>query len=201
MKNTPRLYQSGGRELRSVRFPRGVVEQSPNHQVLGDPKEIWIISHNLDLVHLVQPAGNNRGGNAIGCKESARWLFEDRSAPPFPIRTTSRSARSASFGLRSQRRRTRGTSQGDIVNTSRDSYYNARGRNGFQNVPRSIYDFDGGNVFTKSYSPYTGARISGILPRPYGNRDNASLKGYSNGRRLRTPRLANSSFGRYGTFC
>ncbi len=133
-------------------------------------------------------AGNNRGGNAIGCKESARWLFEDRSAPPFPIRTPPlRGARSASFG------------RGDIVDTSRDSYYNTRGRNGFQNVPRSIYDFDGGNVFTKSYSPYTGARISGILPRPYGNRDNASLKGYSNGRRMKTPRLS-SSFGRYGPF-
>jgi len=161
-------------------------------------------------------AGNNRGGNAIGCKESARWLFEDRSAPPFPIRTPPLRGytpprrggghrKSADpFGgtpLRGYTAfgRRRRPSQGDLVKTSRDSYYNARGRNGFQNVPRSIYDFDGGNVFTKSYSPYTGARISGILPRPYGNRDNASLKGYSNGRRMKTPRLS-SSFGRYGPF-
>jgi len=120
-------------------------------------------------------AGNNRGGNAIPCTESSKWLFEDHSAPPFPIKN--------SFGQR----------EGPIVYTSRDKYYNARGRNGFQNVARSIYDVDGGNVFTKSYSPYTGAPIGGILPRPYGNRDNASLKGYSNGSRMKTPRLSTRS--------
>ena len=181
MKN---IRRSPPRQKEKVPFGRGInTKPSGTRRPKGD------------MDYIPQPgtwgafsstAGNNRGGNAIGCKESARWLFEDRSAPPFPIRA-------AAFGRR------RRPSQGDVVNTSRGSYYNARGRNGFQNVPRSIYDFDGGNVFTKSYSPYTGARISGILPRPYGNRDNASLKGYSNGRRMKTPRLS-SSFGRYGPF-
>jgi hypothetical protein len=56
-------------------------------------------------------------------------------------------------------------------------YLTSRGNDGFDKVPNSIYSNDGTQVFTKNFSPYAGAPTSGILPRPYGPRDMAVLKG------------------------
>ena len=121
-------------------------------------------------------AGANRAGNAIPCQSSSNWLYKDRSSPNFPIqRITPKDRRllmasSMSFGL--------------LPSVSQKTY-NHRGQTGFDQVPKSIYMREGGNVFDRSYSPYSGARKSGILPRPYGPRDQAAIKGYPNSPLLR----------------
>ena len=105
-------------------------------------------------------AGNNRAGNAIPCMESSNWLYKDRSAPNFPLK------RSSKFGKEHNK----------MISTMKRSYYNKRGANGFQQVPKSIYS--SGNVPLYNESPYDGARVGSALPRPYGPRDNADMKGY-----------------------
>lgn len=109
--------------------------------------------------------GNNRAGNAINCRESANWLYKNRNAPEFPL----------NFGSY-------------IAPNMKKSYYDTNGKNGFDKVPKSIYD--SGNVPLYNMSPYDGVPVGGSLPRPYGPRDNAMIKGYP-GRPLY------SSFGPY----
>lgn len=102
--------------------------------------------------------GNNRAGNAIPCRESANWLYRDRS-PNIP-------RKKSSFGKAYK----------GMLPTLKKSFYDWNGRNGFQNLPKSIYD--SGNVPLFNRSPYGGAPVGGALPRPYGPRDNALIKGY-----------------------
>lgn len=114
--------------------------------------------------------GGNRGGNAINCRQSGRWLSQNRSAPDFPLRR--QRMRNQRFGNRNL---VRGMPQ-----SSTNKWYSKRGVGGFNARSKSIYAPDG-NVFTRSYSPYTGARVGGRLPSPYGPIDTAALKGYPNG--------------------
>jgi hypothetical protein len=97
-----------------------------------------------------ESAGNNRAGNAIPCKESAEWINK------IPA--------NSKFGF---------------ISTNMETY-NKRGKTGFDKVPKGIYTYQGGPVFDHSQSPYTGAKVGGILPRPYGPRDQAALKGFPN---------------------
>lgn len=147
--------------------------------------------------------GLNRAGNAIPCHESADWLFTDRTPPNFPLRFGRRPRKGARKGARKgvrkgqprkgqperMRRSSKGTRKGGrrkrqnfgkLPRSVSLGQYTRRGETGFDQVPRSIYRPDGGTVFTRSRSPYTGARVSGLLPRPYGPRDTAALKGYAN---------------------
>ena len=117
--------------------------------------------------------GYNRAGNAIPCRESADWLYTNRSAPSFPIRRR----RTSKFGKQFPEK---------ILPTSTLKFYERPGGR-----PSSIYDYQ--QVPTKSFSPYTGSKTKGVLPRPYGPIDNASLKGYPNG-------LYPNSFGRSGEY-
>jgi hypothetical protein len=103
-------------------------------------------------------AGGNRAGNAINCRESTNWLYANRNAPSFPLE----------FGST--------VPPDKMISTMRPSFYNKRGSNGFQDVPSSIYT--SGNVPMYNESPYGGAHRGGSLPRPYGPRDNALIKGY-----------------------
>ena len=148
-------------------------------------------------------AGLNRAGNAIPCQDSANWIYKNRAPPRFPLekmsstspsqRSMKRSSASSSsipllmYGKskrkssrKSKRKSSRKSKYGELLSTVAERKYNKRGINGFDQVPKSIYMYEGGPVANYSYSPYTGARMSGILPRPYGNRDNAAIKGYSN---------------------
>ena len=126
-------------------------------------------------------SASRRGGNAVKCND---WLFKDRSAPHFPMKK--KSLVMMAYGKPLTR----------VL--SEKKYYNHRGNNGFEKVPKSIYMKDGGPVFDRSYSPYTGARVSGLLPRPYGPRDNAALKGYPN---AALKGYSNVNFGEnYGPF-
>jgi hypothetical protein len=103
--------------------------------------------------------GLNRAGNAIPCRESADWLYTNRSSPRFPLQRPQKNK----FGKQYKE---------SIVPNSTRSFYNPQRKR-----PNTIY-----GPPTKSYSPYTGSRTGGILPRPYGPIDNASIKGYPNGR-------------------
>lgn len=117
-----------------------------------------------------------RAGNAI---PQGKWLFNDYSSPNFPIqrpppeiaRPSKKMLMLMMYGSHKPKKLTKVLSS---------DFYNKRGKNGFNKVPKSIYMKKGGQVFNYSYSPYTGARMSGTLPRPYGPRDNAALKGYPN---------------------
>jgi hypothetical protein len=116
--------------------------------------------------------GLNRAGNAISCRKSANWLYEDRSP-------------SLAFGSLAKQA---GREMALVKQAGHPLLYtvspsNRRGENGFDRVPESIYDTS--SVLRYSYSPYTGARMPGILPRPYGPIDTAALKGYPNDPRLK----------------
>jgi len=54
-----------------------------------------------------------------------------------------------------------------------NEWYDKRGNNGFQDRPKTIYKKDGGSV--PRGDPYKEVH-TGILPRPYGPRDNAAIK-------------------------
>lgn len=119
--------------------------------------------------------GGNRGGNAVNCQDSGYWLSHNRSAPDFPLQRSAvhRTQRQRMrFGNRNLVRR--------MPKSNTNMWYSKRGIGGFNARSKTIYAPDG-NVFTRSYSPYTGARIGGRLPPPYGPIDTAALKGYPNG--------------------
>jgi len=107
-------------------------------------------------------AGNNRAGNSIPCSESGKWLSENRSSPNFPQYKSK-----TKFGQQTQA----------LLGPLSDKYMNHRGKTGFDQVPKSIYQTDGGPVLVYSFSPYTGSHTSGILPRPGGPINNTALKG------------------------
>jgi len=136
-------------------------------------------------------AGNNRAGNAIPCKESSDWLYNRRMSPNFPIRRPSQNR----YGQRVPQRPIR------LLNGISQDYYDHRGRTGFANLPSSIYKPDGGNVFYYNYSPYDARTPdlgrSGILPRPFGPRDTAMIKGYPSSPRS-PPRGGGNRYGKAG---
>jgi len=69
---------------------------------------------------------------------------------------------------------------GYLQPSSKISYMNHRGSNGFENVPKGIYKSEGGNVYDYTYSPYAGNKINWRPPRPNGPRDQATMKDYPN---------------------
>ena len=84
-----------------------------------------------------------------------------------------------------------------LPRTMRRSYLDQRGKDGFDKVPESIYSNNGDQVFTRDYSPYGGARKAGIIPRPFGQRDTAMMKGYPVPKHLSVDN--NSQFGSNGS--
>jgi hypothetical protein len=106
--------------------------------------------------------GNDRAGNAISCKESGQNMCSSNNSEKFP-------KKKVSFGK-------------ELLESGSEKYYTKRGATGFDNLPKSIYSNDGNQVFSKNFSPYGGYPMSGILPRPYGPRDNAVLRNLAFGK-------------------
>jgi len=120
---------------------------------------------------------NCRQGNNLPNQEN--WLYKSEYAlvKPFHGKTEipqSRSNRSSRSGFGKYEYE----SNRLLYGNNDKKYYDKRGSTGFEEVPHGIYDFQGGNVPSKSFTPYDGARVGGALPRPYGPRDNAYMKGY-----------------------
>jgi hypothetical protein len=108
----------------------------------------------------------NRGGNALKCAEN-QHLYARNMPPDFPL--PRRNSRRQQFGKAANNRLLPGVSEG---------YYTHRGATGLKRLPRSIYRPQKGVVPVYNRSPYGGARVGSALPRPYGPRDNALIKGY-----------------------
>lgn len=154
------IVNSSNGPVKTSKFKFGKIPHRTNKIVV----EPFSLQNNTDTL----PAGNkgehipmtgwsgysydaNRGGNANGCSD---WLFKDR---PASVR--------AKYGKFHRR-----NAYGVRVENS-NMLYNERGQDGFEGVPRSIYG--SGNVFLHDYTQASGTP----LPRPYGPRDQAHLRG------------------------
>lgn len=163
LKSAYGTYKGGGKTT----WPSGIsYQENPGIQPLPGYAEY------------AKTAGSNRAGNAIPCQESSSWLFDRRMSPNFPLKR----ARNR-FGKE-------GRDNIQLLNGISQAYYDHRGANGFQNLPKSIYKPDGGNVYFYNYNPYVAkslgpdkyryneSTLGSALPRPYGPRDNATMKGF-----------------------
>jgi hypothetical protein len=138
--------------------------------------------------------GNDRAGNAISCKESGKNMCSTDTSESFPKKKLSL------FGKKKKVITTNKSKFGkQLLESVSEKYYTKRGNTGFDNLPNSLYSNDGNQAFSKNFSPYGGHVMSGILPRPYGPRDNAFLRNLAFGRAGDFGPFINQAYNRSNT--